>query len=134
MGMLKDEIFRLRAEGRTYSEIKRELGCSMGTISYHLGAGQKEKTRQREKKRRLKISTYIKEHKESHPCADCLQYYPYYIMDFDHLPEHIKEFNIGEYKDSTTNINKVMEEIEKCDLVCSNCHRRRTHARQFNPK
>ncbi len=129
---LQDEILRLRSEGKTYRQIKWELKCSSGTIAYHLGDGQKEKTRQREKKRRLKINAFIQFHKESTPCADCQQSYPYYVMDFDHLPEHIKEFNIGDYKNSTTNISKIIKEIEKCDVVCSNCHRRRTHARQFN--
>lgn len=46
----KDEILRLRAEGKTYNEIQAELGCSKGTIAYHCGAGQKEKVRARQKR------------------------------------------------------------------------------------
>ena len=44
---MKEEILRLRAEGKTYNEIKVVLGCSKSTIAYHCGEGQKEKTRKR---------------------------------------------------------------------------------------
>jgi hypothetical protein len=35
----KDSILNLRSEGKTYKEIKEELGCSIGTISYHCSKG-----------------------------------------------------------------------------------------------
>lgn len=44
---MKNKILELRAAGRTYSEIRAELGVSKGLISYHCGEGQKTKTRQR---------------------------------------------------------------------------------------
>lgn len=49
---MKDKILKLREEGKTYNEIKEILGCSKGTISYHCGKGQKEKTKTRRQKRR----------------------------------------------------------------------------------
>jgi len=33
--MFKEEILRLRKEGKSYNEIKSILGCTNGTISYH---------------------------------------------------------------------------------------------------
>jgi CRISPR/Cas system Type II protein with McrA/HNH and RuvC-like nuclease domain len=44
---MKDKILKLRDEGKTYTEIKKILGCSKGTISYHCGEGQKEKSKKR---------------------------------------------------------------------------------------
>lgn len=44
---VKLQILELNAQGKTYTEIQKTLGCSKGTIAYHLGAGQKEKTRAR---------------------------------------------------------------------------------------
>lgn len=44
---MKNEIIRLREEGHTYTQICQILGCSKGTVAYHCGFGQKEKTRQR---------------------------------------------------------------------------------------
>ncbi len=49
---MKEQILKLRAEGKSYKEIKKLLGCSSGTIAYHCGEGQKEKTRNREYSRR----------------------------------------------------------------------------------
>jgi 5-methylcytosine-specific restriction endonuclease McrA len=49
---MKEQILKLREEGKTYNEIKKILGCSKGTISYHCGEGQKEKTRERVSKKR----------------------------------------------------------------------------------
>lgn len=59
------------------------------------------------------------------PCADCGVQYPYYVMDFDHV-RGTKLFNIGE---GATNFGqeRLLAEIEKCDVVCANCHRERTH-------
>lgn len=48
----KDDILRLRDEGKSYGEIQKELGCSKGTIAYHLGEDQKVKTLNRTKKHR----------------------------------------------------------------------------------
>ncbi len=52
---MKDEIIRLWNEGYSYNNISKMLGCSKGTISYHCGKGQKEKTGIRRKKRRENI-------------------------------------------------------------------------------
>ena len=49
---MKEEILKLRAEGKTYNQIKEILNCSKSTISYYCGEGQKEKTLNRERKRR----------------------------------------------------------------------------------
>lgn len=56
----KENILRLRAEGKTYNEIQAELGCSKGTISHHLGEGQKEKGRLRKAKTRKPSGHYDK--------------------------------------------------------------------------
>ena len=43
----RDQILKLRAEGKTYKEIQEITGASKGTISFHCGKGQKEKYRKR---------------------------------------------------------------------------------------
>lgn len=62
------------------------------------------------------------------PCADCGVKYPYYIMEFDHRPEEIKKFGVnkGPGRHGT---QKILDEIAKCDVVCANCHRKRSHQR-----
>lgn len=39
----KEDIIRLRKEGKSYSEIQKELRCSKSTISYHCGDGSEKK-------------------------------------------------------------------------------------------
>lgn len=46
---MKEKILELRAKGYTYNQIVEELGCSKGTVAYHCGEGQKEKTQERNK-------------------------------------------------------------------------------------
>ncbi|QQV91433.1 HNH endonuclease [Tenacibaculum phage Gundel_1] len=56
---MKQDILRLRKEGKTYTEIQNSLGCSRGTISYHCGKGQKEKTKARTIKNRRNTKSKI---------------------------------------------------------------------------
>jgi hypothetical protein len=59
------------------------------------------------------------------PCADCGENDPL-VLEFDHLRD--KSFNVSQgmlvYAWQT-----VVKEIAKCDVVCANCHRRRTASR-----
>lgn len=71
------------------------------------------------------ISEYVNHAKKS-PCTDCGGTFPPEAMDFDHLRD--KKFSIG--KNGRRSLREVVEEITKCELVCSNCHRVRTKARR----
>jgi hypothetical protein len=59
---------------------------------------------------------------------DCGLAFPPCAMDFDHRDPSTKEFNVGSMMRWSK--KKIQEEIDKCDLVCSNCHRVRTHGCQ----
>lgn len=69
------------------------------------------------------------------PCHDCKGKFPYYIMEFDHVPERgEKLFNISTGGNlSTTKGSVLLKELEKCDIVCANCHKIRTHERKMLP-
>jgi hypothetical protein len=57
-----------------------------------------------------------------HPCVDCGETDPL-VLEFDHLAD--KRFNIAKgMRDRSW--QAVLDEIAKCDVVCANCHRRRT--------
>lgn len=73
------------------------------------------------------IQGKIDEFKRGKPCMDCGGVFPTYVMDFDHLSD--KLFNIGGVAGKVS-WEKVLQEIEKCELVCANCHRIRTHDRK----
>jgi hypothetical protein len=46
-------------------------------------------------------------------------------LDFDHLDPSTKVRDIA--KMHTTNIKNLMKEIEKCQVLCANCHRIKTY-------
>ena len=77
-----------------------------------------------QKKRQLELAELIRRAKQQ-PCVDCGKDYPYYVMDFDHVRGK-KAFNLAvAYRKFGK--RQIEAEIEKCDVVCSNCHRERTH-------
>ena len=68
-------------------------------------------------------------------CTDCRLVHPHWRMQWDHLPEYEKKFEIGEAYRIVAGPNRrqqILDEIEKCELVCANCHCDRTHGRRAN--
>jgi hypothetical protein len=61
------------------------------------------------------------------PCVDCGGRFPSAAMDFDHV-KGVKSFNIAHGVKNKT-WAEIEEEIAKCEIVCSNCHRVRTRER-----
>jgi hypothetical protein len=125
---MKDQIIKLRLEGKSYSEIQKLIGCSKGTIAYHCGTGQKAKyaiNRSRARRQfkvklkldfggKCKICKYDK-------CLDALDFH------------HISGDKIGDVSDLTYQKgHKVAKkEAEKCILICANCHRE-LHSKEQN--
>jgi hypothetical protein len=93
---------------------------------YHANREYYAETRRRH---RYRIQEMIREAK-SKPCADCGQAFPYFVMDFDHRPGEVKVFVISQFTKSHKSQKAVKAEIAKCDVVCANCHRIRTHKRK----
>lgn len=88
----------------------------------------KESYLRRNARYRTSIQDFIRRFKERTGCLDCGRYYPYYVMDFDHLESDKKEATIS-YLTATGRVGALKKELEKCQVVCANCHRIRTHAR-----
>jgi hypothetical protein len=64
------------------------------------------------------------------PCADCGKSYPYYVMQFDHLPDFEKTTEVAKLVHRGS-LKLLLEEIAKCEVVCANCHMIRTHNRMM---
>jgi hypothetical protein len=74
------------------------------------------------KAKRDKLVTKLKDR----PCKDCGVRYPPFVMDFDHVAERGQKWkNVSQILSPKS----VKKEVAKCDLVCANCHRFRTHNR-----
>jgi hypothetical protein len=90
----------------------------------------KQAYKDRANRRKEELRQYLRKMKEAGSCADCEKKYPYYVMEYDHLDSEKKtrcvsiSVNYGSFK-------TLQKEIDKCELVCSNCHKERTHQRRI---
>lgn len=85
-------------------------------------------------KRSLKrTADLVQSIRETTPCHDCGGKFPACVMEFDHREPRIggKEGTIA-YLSRHNSMPKLMAELEKCDVVCANCHRIRTNQRKVN--
>lgn len=73
---------------------------------------------------------YLENSKEGKSCADCETEFPPYILQYDHV-RGIKKGNLRDIARNGT-MEELLEEIEKCEIVCANCHAHRTYTRQKN--
>jgi hypothetical protein len=77
------------------------------------------------KRRRLERQALILENLLEHPCVDCGEADPV-VLDFDHLRDKIANVSAM----LTRRWSTILAEIEKCEVVCANCHRRREARRR----
>ena len=76
----------------------------------------------RSQKRNAKI---IKEEKLKRGCQQCGYKVHHAALDFDHIDPKTKCRDIA--KMHTTNTKTLRQEIEKCQVLCANCHRIKTY-------
>jgi hypothetical protein len=96
--------------------------------------GQQERDRERreiKKKRRYEKLDAIDAIKLAHGCADCGYNEHACALDFDHRPGTEKVAGVANLLGGSWDV--LWNEIDKCDVVCSNCHRVRTKYRMENP-
>lgn len=88
----------------------------------------RQKAKEKNQKKRDRNKQFIYEYLLSHHCIDCGEKDPV-VLEFD----HVRGTKIGSISDlsARNGLEKIQKEMEKCDIRCANCHRRKT-AKQFN--
>jgi 5-methylcytosine-specific restriction endonuclease McrA len=80
----------------------------------------------RNKRYKGDVQVRIVEYLRDRGCADCGERDPI-VLEFDHLSG--KKRNVSELIAQSYSWNSIMREVANCEVVCANCHRRRTFLR-----
>src|SRR5262245_23005667 len=102
--------------------------CRTCQKEYDAAWYQANKARRQEKVRadRAVHVAWLDSLKEGKASTDCGGHFPPYVREWDHLPGFIKELVIADTRRAAHSIKRILAELEKCELVCANCHRERT--------
>lgn len=88
-----------------------------------------ERVRLNEKRTTLEVRKRLKAYLLDHPCVDCGES-DWIVLEFDHCRGN-KKLAIASMIHRNYSWKVILEEINKCDVRCANCHRRKT-AREGN--
>lgn len=109
-----------------YRYVCKECACKRAKESYERN---KEKVKKRcaeaAKTRILERRKYIYEYLSKHPCIKCGEDDPR-CLDFDHIEPDNKDLAISRAIWNNWSMKRLNNEIEKCQILCANCHRKRT--------
>lgn len=102
--------------------------CSRRYIRDHYEKNKKYylyKARRRNLRLKEQAIQYMGSFLLTHPCVDCGED-DILVLEFDHRDKKIKTGNISSIIRNSGSLEKLIEEISKCDVRCANCHRRKT--------
>lgn len=99
------------------------LECSKAKDQKHYlcSKARRARIRQRNEEARNRYREWIFDYLQKHPCVDCGET-DVIVLDFDHREN--KTNNVTSMVHCS--IEKLEEEVAKCDIRCANCHRRKT--------
>ncbi len=87
----------------------------------YLKERRKTKAKARVNTHRIRLYKYL----ESHPCVQCGETDPI-VLEFDHIHQSSKTIAISNAVCNGWSWRRIVTEIEKCQVLCANCHRRKT--------
>lgn len=79
------------------------------------------------KRSRSRNQQYVYNYLRQNQCQDCGED-DIVVLEFDHLRD--KSFNISYGIRAGYSLQRIKDEIAKCEVVCANCHKRRTASRE----
>lgn len=72
---------------------------------------------------------FVLDYLQSHPCELCGESDPA-VLEFHHRDPADKRTRVSAMINTGYSVDKVREEIEKCQVLCANCHRKVTSREQ----
>jgi hypothetical protein len=126
---LPSSTFTRRANGRWSSYCKP---CMSLYCRQHYAANAAKHNARRSVARqryRVRNRAYVLDYLKTHPCVDCGES-DLNVLELDHVDREQKLEEVSLLSRRGRSLAQLKMEIERCEVRCVNCHRRRT-ARQF---
>lgn len=127
---IEEFSFKIKAIGLRHLQCKK---CTRLLIKNHYNNNRKYyliKSQKRNEYLRYEINTYLRDYLLNHPCVDCNEK-DITVLEFDHTGKTPKFKAVSSMVRLQYPLEKIKGEINKCEVRCANCHRRKT-AKDFN--
>jgi ferredoxin len=119
--VLPVELFNRLGEGHQW-------WCRTCFAAYFRARGQlhRDQSRAAKRARQRRLRAHVLDFLREHRCVDCGERDPV-VLEFDHVGD--KTAAIAALVSATASVAAIDAEIARCEVVCANCHRRRTARR-----
>ena len=88
----------------------------------------KDKIQKSNKKYKLKIRRWFQKYKKTLECSQCKENHPA-CLEFHHVRKN-KDNAVSNMVAAGYSKDRIMKEINKCIVLCANCHRKVHHPKQ----
>lgn len=101
---------------RKYYQKNKERACEYQKERY-------QKIKKRLQEQRQQLRGWLRTIKVERGCSRCPENHPA-VLIFHHRDPSKKEYDIVKMVRAKMPKEKILKEIEKCDVMCANCHRK----------
>jgi len=118
-----DFYFKNKKKGKLQSRCKQ---CQSKYHRSHYESNKKtyfERAKNNNPKYKKRNKNFVSEYKSNIGCKFCNEKTPV-CLDFHHKDPTIKDWNISIMSNSASSLDTIKKEIDKCIVICSNCHRK----------
>ena len=129
----QDFFYRNKRTNKLHSQCKDCYVVKRRAIwrkHYHkYGSKYRQRAIERNQKLKLNLRRQMLEYLADKSCVRC-GIKDYRVLEFDHLDPSKKSFGIAQGIHGILSWPKLLAEIEKCQILCANCHKIRTAEQQ----
>jgi hypothetical protein len=119
------DFFQRRPNGKVYSWCK---DCHAEHQKIAREPKKKESNKRIQELRAIRrevLRKIVVDYLKHNPCIKCNET-DIVVLEFDHRDSATKEFCISDALRDVPSVERLSIEIAKCDILCANCHRRKT--------
>lgn len=108
-----------------YSKLSEKAKKSHRKASQAWILKNQEKQASMMKQRLVKMQAWFRDLKKGLVCSICREN-DWRCLDFDHIDPKTKLVSVSKAVTGRWSKEKILEEITKCQILCANCHRKKT--------